>query len=125
MKWIWNIDTGERFRDKWEASRKLGISAEHVRRLSQGIRTSANYHLTVVDDGRPESVDIIPHEKEQKQPRSVDTLCGVCGNYFCTWIQHLQPVEGWDADEVPTNNSYLVRTCPLYQENPRRRKEKE
>ena len=52
------------------------------------------------------------HHKEQ--------LCVNCNtpSPTCTWKYNLTPVEGWETDE----DGY-VKTCPLYEENTREKKE--
>ena len=122
MKWIKNVKTGELYADKWEASKKLGISAEHVRRLATGLRTSTNFHLVVWDDGLPEKKNLVKVGTQQYQRRTVDTLCATCKICSCSWVQHLEPVAGWDADPVPANHSYLVKDCPFFVENKRSKK---
>lgn len=126
MLWIRNDKTGELYQTKAEAARKLGISHKYVRELSSGRKRSSKYKLSIYDDGIDCPKDVSrKQEMQSRDHRTVHTKCCDCDNYHCSWIQRFEPVPGWDAVEVPENNSYLVRTCPLYQENPRRRKEKE
>lgn len=60
---------------------------------------------------------------------SKDTICWVCKNATgnCSWSRSLKPVEGWKAKKtkilirrvigkVEYEDSYIVKTCPQYQE---------
>lgn len=47
------------------------------------------------------------------------TLCWDCENSVlkgCTWHDHFEPVEGWDAEKqlVDGQISYLVKECPQF-----------
>ena len=47
------------------------------------------------------------------------TLCWDCQNSVlkgCTWHDHYEPVEGWDAEKqlVDGQISYLVKACPHF-----------
>ncbi len=49
------------------------------------------------------------------------TICGICGEYFCSWIDKLIPVKGWTAIPSKLRNSngiyddsYIVTKCPLF-----------
>lgn len=119
---IKNCKTGELYRDKWDAAEKLGISAEHVRRLAGGTRTSTNYHLCLYEDGRATPRNMVKVERNQHQRKTADTLCATCKICSCSWVQHLEPVAGWDADPVEANHSYLVKACPFFEENKRDKK---
>jgi hypothetical protein len=61
------------------------------------------------------------------------SLCTICNNYFCSWIQEFKPVEGWIVDEHKINKfctkgdarkiiSYHVIECPEFIKMNERRK---
>lgn len=55
------------------------------------------------------------------------TLCWTCqratGGHGCSWADRLLPVDGWQAEQRDTESisrhgaSYIVCSCPLYQED--------
>lgn len=46
--------------------------------------------------------------------------CGICGEYFCEWLQKEEPVPGWVAEPVvrvysdKEVNSFAIRSCPKF-----------
>jgi len=63
------------------------------------------------------------------------TLCFKCNtpSPICPWKYNFTPVEGWDAEPTKVAisgndsrmvNSYVVKSCPLYEENERKPEEK-
>lgn len=120
MLWIRNDRTGELFPNKYAASEALGICPSYVTKIAQGKKRSPKVRLSIYDDGfdDPEYVS----EKQEYRSKSTITKCVDCGNFCCSWIQKLEPVAGWDAVEVPKNDSYIVRECPEFTQNERRKK---
>lgn len=60
------------------------------------------------------------------------TLCFNCKtpSPICPWKHNFTPVEGWDAEEVELkispfkkDKSYIVKSCPLFDENIRKKNE--
>lgn len=131
MLWILDKATGKRYADKWEAAKALGISATYASRLAHGKAYSSRYNLAIYDDGTWRVGGILPSrgaERPRKaiQPRTGlncgETICMVCDNYRCRWIQLLEPVEGWEAEDIGGGYSYVVKSCPEFKENERRKK---
>ena len=56
------------------------------------------------------------------------SLCLDCKNCvgLCSWSHHLQPVEGWEAEETTVrsngtfNKGYRVISCPEFEKEPER-----
>ena len=49
------------------------------------------------------------------------TICAICGEYYCSWIDKLKPVKGWTAIPSKLRNSngiyddsFIVTKCPLF-----------
>lgn len=127
MRWVRNNKTGELYRSSREASKILGIHSRYVRDLASGSKKSSNYSLSYYEDGIEDPREV-EHRKQKAKRRGnrtwcvVDTKCCECDNYKCSWIQKFEPVPGWDAVEVPKNQSFIVRDCPEFMENKRRKK---
>lgn len=121
MLWIRNDKTGELYESKNAAAEALGISRSYVSKLLSGRMHSLFYRISRYDDDKPENT----HRKRKPSyyhPKTVQTKCCDCDNYHCSWIQRFEPVPGWDAVEEPKNQSYIVRECPEFKENERRKK---
>lgn len=118
MLWIRNDRTGELFPHKYAASEALGICPAYVVSIAHGKKRSTKYKLSIYNDGFDVPKDV--SEKQEYQSKSRITKCADCGNFYCSWIQKLKPVAGWDAVKVPKNDSYIVRDCPEFKPNERR-----
>ena len=129
MRWVRNNKTGELYRSSREASKVLGISSRYIRNLASGSKKSSKYSLSYYEDGIEDPYEV-EYRKEKTRHRGkrtwtrsvVETKCCECDNYKCSWLQKFEPVPGWDAVEVPKNQSYIVRECPEFIENKRRKK---
>ena len=61
----------------------------------------------------------------QKNRYPGQTLCWSCTRTDCSWMQNFKPVDGWEAVKTVYKgvfellDSYIVKKCPLYNENTR------
>lgn len=117
MLWIRNDKTGELYPTRASAAKALGIVPKTVTNIVHGYYHSSRYRLSIYDDG-------IDNPKKSQLGNTLPrhTICETCDNYGCSWIKKFEPVEGWDAVEVPKNKSYIVRKCPEFKEIERRKK---
>lgn len=120
MLWIRNDKTGELYPNRAAAAKALGIIPKTVTKITHGYYNSTRYCLSIYDDGI-DKIDA-PNKNQLGRSLSKHTICETCDNYHCSWIQKFEPVEGWDAVEVPKNKSYIVRKCPEFKEIERKRK---
>lgn len=105
-----------------------------TRKQNKGFRTIyllcmdclRRYRARIRDDG--EIIDFCQDEVFKKRP---STLCWDCQRSYipemrCSWAKDFTPVEGWNAEFRPVNNSvnagdliretpsYLVKECPRF-----------
>lgn len=73
---------------------------------------------------------IFEYKYPQKTIRRNASLCLDCVTPppECSWKDKFKPVKGWDAEKVPykcsnckTYDSYIVKTCPLFELGERKR----
>ena len=112
--------TGREYTSRREAAEALGISYSTMGKYIRGelhwqegrfeeVVTYPEAPEHVIDKSRLESCIRNP------SPNQIGySLCTVCQNCRCSWVQRFQPVEGWRATGNPTNESYTVYDCPEY-----------
>lgn len=113
--------TGMEYASRREAAEALGVSCSTMCKYIRGeihchkgrfeeVVTHPEKTEHIIDKNRLESRLRNPSPNQVRY-----SLCTVCQNCMCSWVQRFQPVEGWRATENPTNASYNVTECPEYQ----------
>mgnify|MGYP006864370827 CR=1 FL=1 len=119
MKKILDRVTGRVYSGRQEAADAIGVAVSSLGRYIRGqIRTQKGRFDEIKEPKEPGQISKRGLNTNLRNPHPNQvrySLCTVCQNCHCSWVQKFQPVEGWRATENPANESYHVVECPEYQ----------
>lgn len=118
MKKILDRVTGMVYADRQEAADAIGVTVGSLGRYIRGeIQTQKGRFEEIKEPKEPGPISKrgLNTKLRNPSPNQVRySLCTVCQNCLCSWVQRFQPVEGWKAKENPTYESYNVAECPEF-----------
>lgn len=118
MKKILDRVTGRVYSGRQEAADAIGVAVSSLGRYIRGqIRTQKGRFEEIKEPKEPGQISKRGLNTNLRNPHPNQvrySLCTICQNCHCSWVQQFQPVEGWRATENPTNESYHVVECPEF-----------